>query len=310
MCSVLREKWHDLPFVGGQWHLSMGLKPLAPKDWIEIDQYFVEELTLKDTLLKTQYSEVFASLPGSQASQQEVLDLLLNHLLEHFPQQYRRCAQTIENLTNGQVWHIADFETAPLDLAGRLVQEDLLLMQPTPEGYRLVAGSLCFPLRWRLREKLGCLMTQIHAPVPGYSEKLAHPVDNVFNRLKTSQPVWRLNWSIVNTSERFLAPETEQPNWYTTITPKNAGEKLFLRVERQTLRRLEVSGDILFTVHTYVHPLAVLEDNPAMAGNLAETIKQMPSDMQYYKQILPIRTALLSYLEFVGTKSARVPENF
>jgi hypothetical protein len=299
MCSASKEKWHYLPFADGQWRLSMSLKPLDPKDWIEIDEHFAEELALKDKLFKNQYSEVFASLPETQASQQEVLDLLLLHLIEDFPQHYQRHNQTIENLTTGQVWHLADFETAPLDLAGRLVQEDLLLMQPTPEGYRLAAASLCFPLRWRLREKLGCPMTQIHAPVPGYPEKLARPVDTFFNRIKSSHPVWRLNWSIVNSPELFLAPEKEQPNWHTTITSQNAGEKLFLRIERQTLRRLMVSGDILFTVHTYVHPLAVLEDKPVMARNLAEAIQQMPSDMQNYKCILPIRKPLVDYLEFI-----------
>jgi hypothetical protein len=309
MCSASKEKWHYLPFADGQWRLSMSLKPLDPKDWIEIDEHFAEELALKDKLFKTQYSEVFASLPETQASQQEVLELLLLHLIEDFPQHYQRHNQTIKNLTTGQVWHLADFETAPLDLAGRLVQEDLLLMQPTPEGYRLAAASLCFPLRWRLREKLGCPMTQIHAPVPGYQEKLARPVDSFFNRIKSTHPVWRLNWSIVNSPELFLAPEKEQPNWHTTINSQNAGEKLFLRIERQTLRRLMVSGDILFTVHTYVHPLAVLEDNPAMACNLAEAIQQIPSDMQNYKQILLIREALLGYLESSAKKSPLVPGN-
>jgi hypothetical protein len=242
-----------LPFGDGQWRLSMSLKALDPKNWIEIDENFAEELVLKDRLLNSHYSEVFAGLPGTQTSQQEILDLLLEHLLEYFPQHYRRHNQTIENITTGQVWHIADFETVPLDLAGRLVQEDLLLMQPSCEGYCLVAASLCFPLRWRLREKLGRAIAQIHNPVPGYEEKLARPVDSFFNRFKSSHPVWRLNWSIVNSSERFLAPEKEQLNWHSTINSQNAGEKLFLRVERQTLRRLNVSGDILFTIRTYIH---------------------------------------------------------
>jgi hypothetical protein len=288
-----------LPFGDGQWRLSMSLKALDRKNWIEIDENFAEELALKDRLLNHHYSEVFAWLPGTQTSQQEVLDLLLEHLLEYFPQRYRRHNQTIKNITTEQVWHIADFETVPLDLAGRLVQEDLLLMQPSCEGYRLVAASLCFPLRWRLREKLGRAIAQIHTPVPGYEEKLGCPVDSFFNRLKSSHPVWRLNWSIVNSPERFLAPEKEQPNWHSTINSQNAGEKLFLRVERQTLRRLNVSSDILFTIRTYVHPLRVLEDNPVMAHNLAEIIKEMPPEMQSYKHILPIREPLLGYLECI-----------
>ncbi len=70
--------------------MSMSLKAFAPQDWIEIDDQFVKYLSQKDTLLKTRHAEVFASLPGTAASQQEVLELLLNHLLKRFPQHYRR----------------------------------------------------------------------------------------------------------------------------------------------------------------------------------------------------------------------------
>ncbi len=280
--------------------MSMGLKALNAKDWIEIDEHFAEELALKDKLLKKQYSDVFASLPESRPSQKEVLDLLLNHLLQQFPQYYRQQGTTIENITTGQVWDVADFEAAPLDLAGRLVQEDLLLMQPSPEGYRLVAASLCFPSRWRLREKLGRPLTQIHSPVPEYQDKLERPVDNFFDRLKVNHPAWRLNWSILDSPELFLPQAREKQDLDTTLDAKNAGEKLWIRVERQTLRRLRVSSDILFTVRTYVHPLKVLEDDPAIARNLAEAVKQIPPDMQRYKNLLPIREALLDYLTQVA----------
>jgi len=284
--------------------MSMSLKALDPQDWIEIDDQLVKYLLQKDTLLRTRHTEVFASLPGTEASQQEVLELLLDHLLKQFPQHYRRQGQTIEAITTNQVWHISDFESAPLDLAGRLVQEDLLLMERSPQGYRLVAASLCFPLRWRLREKLGCPLTQIHAPVPGYSEKLAHPVDSVFNRLKSNHPVWRLNWSIVESPELFFPPEKAQPSWEKTINCQNAGDQLFLRIERQTLRQLARSGAILFTVRTYVYPLRVLEDNHQMAESLAEIIQQMPVEMQEYKNILPIRQVLLGYLGEIANSSA------
>lgn len=164
-----------LPFASGEWRLSLGMKPLKIKEWIEIDEHFCAELALKDNLLKEQYSEVFASLKGSEASQLEVLELLLDHLLEYFPQHYQRLGKKIVNLATGQVWETADFEAAPLELAGRLVQEDLIILQPSPDGYVLAAASVCFPLRWRLQQKIGHPLVEIHQPVPGYDD-IARPV--------------------------------------------------------------------------------------------------------------------------------------
>ncbi|TGQ25043.1 heme-dependent oxidative N-demethylase subunit alpha family protein, partial [Mesorhizobium sp. M4B.F.Ca.ET.214.01.1.1] len=57
---------------------------------------------------------------------------------------------------------------APLVAASLLVQEDLILMRRDVSGWRLAAGSLCFPSSWALTEKFGKPLQQIHAPVPGF----------------------------------------------------------------------------------------------------------------------------------------------
>ncbi len=290
-----------LPFADGQWRLKSGLTALDLREWIEIDDRFADDLTLRAQLLKDRYPEVFASLDGSEAAQQEVLELLIEHLLTHFPQHYRRREQKLENLVTGQSWDPTDFSAAPLDLAGRLVQEDLCLMQPGSEGYILTAASLCFPSHWLLRQKLGRPMAQIHQPVPGYREQLERPLDRFFAQLKSDKPVWRVNWSIVDTPELFLAQSRSPKATHPILNVSNAGEQLWLRTERQTLRRLAQSQAILFTIRTYVCPLSFLEARPALAHSLAQAVQHMPPDMQRYKSILPIRDALLGYLSQVST---------
>lgn len=142
----------NVPFRVGQWRLVMGLKPLSLPDWIEIGADALEQLTLKMQLLRDRPDDVFGSLPGSEAAQQEVFNLLIDHLLRYFPQHYQQQGDLIYHRITKQVWRISDFD-APLDLAGRLIQEDLCLMLPQ-NNYCLAAASLCFPSRWRLQEKL------------------------------------------------------------------------------------------------------------------------------------------------------------
>lgn len=301
-----------LPFMDG-WRMTMGLKPLPLPEWIEIDANFAEQLTLKQHLLKQRYNDVFVSLPGSEAAQQEVLQLLVEHLLHYFPQHYQDdSAQSnhsapknndrqLRNCITNQVWHTADFAANPLDLAGRLVQEDLCLMLPENQTYILAAASVCFPSRWYLPEKLGQPIAQIHQHVPGYADKLERPVDHFFDRLKPDYPGYRLNWGIVDSPDLFLEQRTGNTELDPTITPDNAGERLWLRVERQTLRRLSVSNGVLFTIRTYVHPLYQFVDNPEIAHGLKTALQQIPTAMQIYKNLLPLRSALLSYLERMET---------
>jgi hypothetical protein len=283
------------PFLDGPWRLAMGIKALDPAEWIEIDQRFAAQLDARRRLLDERRSEVLAGLPESGPGQRELLALLLDHLPRRFPEHYRRVDGRIENRITGDRFVVAAYEDAPLELAGRLVQEDLCLMQRGEGGYRLVAAALCFPAHWRLADKLGRPLQVIHEPVPGFGERLAAPVDRFFASIQVARPVWRVNWSLVDQPTLFLPPEHRghpQP-----ISAERAGSQLWLRVERQTLRRLARSGDVIFGIRTHVDPLEDAIDSPEAAQALAARIREMPDQMARYKSILPIRAPLLAWLD-------------
>ncbi|MDX2212773.1 MAG: DUF3445 domain-containing protein [Oculatellaceae cyanobacterium bins.114] len=285
-----------LPFSTGKWQLKPGLKPLRLEDWIQIDEEYLPYLQRKAELRAERCNDVFASLPGTESAQQEILDVLVEHLLRYFPNQFERSPTSITNHLTQETWQFADFATTPLDLAGRLVQEDLCLMMPNENGYILGAASLSFPSYWRLHDKLGRAIAPIHDPVPGYAQKLQHPVNTYFDRLQPDNPGYRLNWSINDTPELFLghahAQRIDQPD----ITAENAGDKLWIRIERQTLRRLPKTQVILFTIRIYTYPLSLLEQHPIAAAGLHSMLHQIPDDMQRYKSLIPIRSALQEYL--------------
>jgi hypothetical protein len=156
---------------------------------------------------------------------------------------------------------------------------------------RLVAAALCFPSRWRLAEKLGKPLAGIHAPVAFYKDKLEQPVDRFFGILKEERPVWRLNWTLHEDPSLFQPTHLGS----SEVTPENAGEKLFFRVERQTLRLLPRSGDILFTIRTYVRALARLDD--AARRRFAVAIRALPPETYRYKGLERYGAAALAWLD-------------
>jgi hypothetical protein len=291
------------PFLDGPWRLAMGIKALDLEEWIEIDDRFAAQLAERRRLLEDERDAVLGELPESRPGQRELLALLLDHLPERFPEHYRRVDGRIENLVTGERFALAASDEAPLELAGRLVQEDLCLMQRAEAGYRLVAAALCFPAHWRLADKLGRPLQAIHEPVPGFGERLADPVDRFFANIQVARPVWRLNWSLVDAPTLFRPPEHRgNPR---PISAEQAGRQLWLRVERQTLRRLPRSGDVVFGIHTYVDPLEAAIDSPQAAQALAARIREMSDAMARYKSILPIRAPLLAWLD--GRAAAQGP---
>ena len=51
-------------FVQGKYKMTMGLEPMNPLDWIEIDECYQEELAMRKELVKNNRSTVIHSLPG------------------------------------------------------------------------------------------------------------------------------------------------------------------------------------------------------------------------------------------------------
>ena len=309
MPTTLEDPPIYLPFLAKAKPPAMGLKPLSVSEWIQIDKEFAPQLKRKEELLASRYEDVFVSLPDSQPAQQEVLELTCEHLLQHFSTIYQLQGSSIYNTKTNQSWNFSDFEPNPLDLAARLIQEDLSLMMPGEQGYYLAAASVCFPQRWNLREKLGLPMTRIHQAVPDYGKKLAQPVDSVFDRLKEDYPGLRFNWSVLNSSELYLQSGKHKSQINPDITAENAGEKLWLRVERQTIRRMPTSRGVLFTIRTYRYPLAQIAEMPGVAAGLIEAIQKLPVAMQKYKSLPTFKSALLGYLE-TCVQHATVPNPY
>ena len=101
--------------------------------------------------------------------------------------------------------------SAPLLALGRLAQEDFCLLAPQADGrHALQAALLCFPAHWRLAEKLGRPLAMIHAPVPGLNARLGAAADRFLANLAVERPVWRANWSVVESPELFH-PQPREP---------------------------------------------------------------------------------------------------
>ena len=285
-----------LPLDGKPLRVSMGTRPLDLAHWIEIDEHRSAELDEKDHLLAERRDEVLAHLPEGDAGAAEVLALLAAYLPETFPDTYGSVEGGLADLPRGRIVHLGDGH--PIDVAGRLVQEDLCIMSRGSDGrWRLTAASLCFPSRWRLADKIGHDLEAIHGPVPFYAERIGAPVDRMFDRLEPDRPVWRLNWTLLDDAALFQPQAAKSWRERTAGSDADLGDLLHFRVERQTLRALPVTGDVLFTIRTYVRPMRDLEAaRPGSFRDLADTLEATASETADYKGWTPLLADTIDWL--------------
>jgi dimethylamine monooxygenase subunit A len=275
--------WLDeLTFAaGGPPWLAMGVSRLDLADWLRPDERRDEELAERRRLLADRHDEVFGARPGTEAAGTEALALVRSWLVEHRPD----LAATIPD--DRPAVH-------PLESAGRLVQEDLCLMVPRNGAYHLDAACLCFPSHWRLADKLGGPAVAIHGPVPGYEADLARRVDRYLARLRPESPGWRRNWSVHASPALFAPMAPEHPR---LVTVEQVATGLWLRSERQTLRRLPESGVVLFTIRVQQARFGVLAQRPDVATAFAARLRAQPPALTAMNGLSPHLPAVLAWLD-------------
>lgn len=280
-----------LPFEAGPYRMTLGLKPLDLAEWIEIDDALAAILRDKRRLLAARHDDVFHAVPESEAAGGEVADLLWDHLPRRFPTQYARMGATLSLAATGELVGRRHPGLHPLDLAARVVPEDLCLLEERGSEHVLTAASVCFPSRWRLADKIGRSVRDIHGPVPGYDAAIGAPVDRFFDRLDVGRPMWRLNWTLLDHDALFQPNPAEARE----VAAERFADGVFLRVERQTLRRLPRSGAILFTIRTYVRPLGAL---PSTArARLGNALEALPASMRAYRGLTRFADRLAIWLK-------------
>jgi hypothetical protein len=259
----------------GDW-LRMGTRQLGARPWLVVDQHRADELALKQRLSEERHDEVFAAQPDATDPGQEILELV-----------------TAELGDLGIAPGVGAPGLHPLDAAGRMVQEDLCLLRRDEAGWVLAAASLCFPSRWRLADKMGRTLTDVHQPVDGYVPALASRVDSLFDRLDT-QTVWRRNWFIHPSDELF---QPDRPiDGDPTIDSDECDTRLVIRSERQTLRRLPHTGWILFTVRIQQASLGRFLEDPERREQFTRFVEEAPADHAAHRGLSSAQVEVLRSL--------------
>lgn len=294
--DILPQKIY-LPFETGPYRMAMALTTVPESAWFEIDARYADEMAERRRLLAEQHEDVFGALPASDAARAETLAMVVANLTTHAPQWFQRDGDILHNALTGEAWDLSAPACDPLELAGRLVQEDLCIIQTDEHGPHFTAAVLCFPSRWRLHEKLGKPLVAVHGPVPFYAQRLATPVDRFMAKVKPGHIASRLNWSVLDDAAMFQPGGKWRVANNAAITPDNAGETLYLRVERQTLRRLPQSDAVLFGIRVHSYRLATAITTPDAASRLAEAVRALPEETVHYKSLKAYGPALLAWLD-------------
>ena len=296
------------PFTAS-FDMKMGVSPMKESDLvIEIDTHYQKETALKNSLLNQDHAYYFNKLQGTSAAEWEALEKITADLITYDPVNFSlyksgkewRWVNRLLNESQSFTFGIdTSLPLSPLDWIGRQIQEDLVILDN--KGV-VVAGQLCFPSGWSLNEKLGKQFIEVHAPLPAVTNPMISAANKLIERIPAGKPMSRNNWGFrfgdqLDLSSKHTASYRQKiREGLSEPTPEAIGQKIFLRVEHQTLTRLAYSDCILFTIHTHQSPLEEEVINRERAGVMLSFLKTVPPSLIEYKVMDLFYDKLIEYL--------------
>ena len=256
--------------------LAMGTRSLGDEPWLIIDAQRDAELELRAELIEQRRAEVISAPVSSVAAIAETMAFVEAAGFEVEP-------ASVPAEEPGEM----------LARLGRSVAEDFCMLRRGPVEWEFEAAVLCFPSRWRLTDRIGRPLREVHGPTRGFDPVLASRITSLLDRMG-DRIVRRRNW--------FIHPD---PALYQPDRPASepvahgaaVSNELFLRSERQTLRALPASGRVLFTIKTQQCSVGdVIADDERRRRFLAY-VAEAPADQIEHRGVsLEQRDALLAAL--------------
>ena len=238
----------------------------------------------------------------------DCLELIMESLSHDYPQHFSLARQ-------GNAWHwinrplsldqrftfgdVTSLPYEPLDYATRQAQGDFVVMDQRDGDLWAEAGMVTTQADWSMDFDLGMTFKEWHGPVP-----LAHEMQ-VFDRalkfllnLRLGAPVRRLNWTMTVHPRLDTSPEN-YPKWgqdRASVSVKDAGDLVHLRVELQGLWRLPRSNAIVFGIRCYLISVRELATIPKWARRVHRVLKNLHPALVDYKGLTRYRDAVVEWL--------------
>ncbi|RCI16398.1 hypothetical protein L249_2868 [Ophiocordyceps polyrhachis-furcata BCC 54312] len=280
------EKAVPRPYRPFRWpyHQTMALQKLDPDYWLELESSYRDRILQREALYAKHGRHIVDALPGSELAQKELMEMVIQFLCARYPQQFELRGPTFVNRLLGREQHLGEV-VEPLRVLLSNVPEDFAIVLPDERTgrYSFRAGIICSAVGWHLNQKMGLSLAEIHEPVPHYKEKIAFSVDRFFSKLATSNPIQRASWGLEIGQPLFLPSTDAEFGRRETQDPCLAAEDVYLRVDWQTLRRLPVSGALVFNFKALFTPVAEFRDEPYVPSLLLKILDDGDREMMKYK---------------------------
>lgn len=292
-----------------KYNLTMGITKPSHQDWLLLENTYLDRVNHHKAVFnsKKHRDETGLCNAVAEGAVAELYDLVVSFLLRRFPMYFqlghtRNTEAVLNKILGTSLPANSQLALAKgnshrdlLRIIGEHTEEDFLLMgyDPSVKEYRLQACTGIAATGFLWKERMGFKLTDLHGPIPNYKEKLQFSMNKYFSKMVPGDIVQRTTYKIQNSAPGEIFYPDRNARKSSLMDFENC---IHMRLERQQLFRLPKSNFILFTIRTYMYPLAEIKKE-GMALDMAASIRSWPDDFASYKHREEWGEQVLQYLE-------------
>ncbi|PFH49110.1 hypothetical protein AMATHDRAFT_76391 [Amanita thiersii Skay4041] len=284
-----------------EYHQTLSLKAMEPDWWLEVESTYPERIAQRQHLHDLYGNAIIDCLPGAERACHELMHMVIHFLCARYPNHFTldTATGTFHNHILGVSCSVQEDAVDPLRFLLDHVPEDFLITQKDEETglYHLRAAASCSAVGWRLREKMGRPLHEIHGPVPFYKEKMQMSMDRFFSKMPCDKPIQRGSWGIEVGQPLYLQPGHPEWSLRDVQSPDIKVEDLHLRVDWQTLRRLPLSQAIVFNFKGLFTPITAFRNEPYIPRLVLKIHREAKQPFLDYKSTFHVAHRLIPALE-------------
>jgi dimethylamine monooxygenase subunit A len=296
---------HFRPYRWAAPTFQVGLQAIGPRDWLIVDEDYGSVMRDKRAQFARAPERFYKALPGSTAAQRELRSMVVSHLMQEHGESFSLGNGILTSKIDGNSWNLRDAAVEPLWQLSDFIQEDFMLLEEFEGRPTITAASNAYSSSGRLVASVGRDIHWAHEPVPALTSTLGARIDRILHSVHEDSPCARFNWQLTPLGSIFFPHDPHAANNLALKMvssqlendPGLAPSLLYVRVERQTLRRLPETRAVAFSIHTYSDPLSSLVPDPESREALLKLLRAYPLKRLQYNEMDSIHTAVLAWLE-------------
>lgn len=272
---------------------------MEPDWWLEIENTYISRIKERKQLFKEYGDMVLQYLPGSEPACKEIMEMCLQFYCTRYPA-YFSLSDDKKTFHNGILKEDTDIKSMhPLHVILNNIPEDFAIMLRNEEDgmYYFRAGVICSSLGWNVGTKIGLQLKDIHKPIPDYKEKMSFSMDRYFSKMPTNGPIQRGSWGLEVETPLFMPPGDPHEKYRETQKEDLTIDECYLRVDWQTLRRIPLSGAIVFNFKALFTPVKEFRDEPYIPALLLKILKEGKRTLMEYKNTWHVEHVCIPELE-------------